>query len=232
MMGSPESENGRAPDELLHKVILTHGFWIAETELTQGQWQEVMGTGLRGDRPPRACSRRDHLSVSRKESGRRFEDYLGLGRAEVDKAIGAPGPAVPIYWVNWPEAVECGCQRFSETGHRAGKLPASLAGRAADGESMGVRLPRLGAGSATYAGDLNIAGKNNAPILDDIAWYGGNSGVRYAGAGWDSSNWPEKGVPRIRWPARRAVAGKRANSWGLCDALGNVLWKWCADWQS
>lgn len=34
VMGSPEDENGRSADEILHRVQLTQGFWIARTETT------------------------------------------------------------------------------------------------------------------------------------------------------------------------------------------------------
>ncbi len=43
MMGSPTSEKGRHADEVQHEVVLTRGFFLAETECTQGQWQAVMG---------------------------------------------------------------------------------------------------------------------------------------------------------------------------------------------
>jgi sulfatase modifying factor 1 len=42
-MGSPESEPERDDDELLHKVILTKGFWMADTACTQALWEAVMG---------------------------------------------------------------------------------------------------------------------------------------------------------------------------------------------
>jgi formylglycine-generating enzyme required for sulfatase activity len=44
MMGSPESEDERDPDEKQHKVILTEGFYLQTTEVTEGQWKEIMGT--------------------------------------------------------------------------------------------------------------------------------------------------------------------------------------------
>lgn len=45
VMGSPASEEGRdSRDEDQAKVKLTKGFWIAKTELTQGQWKAVMGS--------------------------------------------------------------------------------------------------------------------------------------------------------------------------------------------
>ena len=42
-MGSPSSEPDRSSDELQHEAVLTRGFFLAETECTQGQWEAVMG---------------------------------------------------------------------------------------------------------------------------------------------------------------------------------------------
>jgi formylglycine-generating enzyme required for sulfatase activity len=43
MMGSPLKESGRDDDERQHRVTLTEGFYLQTTEVTQGQWQRVMG---------------------------------------------------------------------------------------------------------------------------------------------------------------------------------------------
>ncbi len=43
LMGSPAEEKGRNKGELQHKVTLTKGYWLAETSVTQAQWQVVMG---------------------------------------------------------------------------------------------------------------------------------------------------------------------------------------------
>ena len=43
-MGSPSSELGRFPDETQHQVTLTKAFWMMTTEVTQAQWQAVMGS--------------------------------------------------------------------------------------------------------------------------------------------------------------------------------------------
>ena len=43
-MGSPTTEKGRFSNETQHKVVLTKGFWMGETEVTQGQWKAVMGS--------------------------------------------------------------------------------------------------------------------------------------------------------------------------------------------
>jgi sulfatase modifying factor 1 len=42
-MGSPPDEPERFDDELQHDVVLTKGFWLADTACTQGLWQVVMG---------------------------------------------------------------------------------------------------------------------------------------------------------------------------------------------
>ena len=42
LMGSPEYENGRSSDEIMHEVTLTKGFYMQKTPLTQGQWKAVM----------------------------------------------------------------------------------------------------------------------------------------------------------------------------------------------
>ena len=44
MMGSPSSEEGRDDDETQHRVTLTKGFWLGKYEVTQAQWQSVMGS--------------------------------------------------------------------------------------------------------------------------------------------------------------------------------------------
>jgi len=51
-MGSPAGEADRSGDEVPHTVTLTKGYWLADSECTQGLWQAVMGTnpaGFTGD---------------------------------------------------------------------------------------------------------------------------------------------------------------------------------------
>ncbi|WP_432737421.1 formylglycine-generating enzyme family protein [Maridesulfovibrio sp. FT414] len=43
LMGSPDDEPERNYDETLHDVVISHGFWLADTACTQVLWTKVMG---------------------------------------------------------------------------------------------------------------------------------------------------------------------------------------------
>ena len=43
-MGSPKTEEGRTDDEDQVPVQITRGYWLAQTECTQGQWEALMGS--------------------------------------------------------------------------------------------------------------------------------------------------------------------------------------------
>jgi hypothetical protein len=74
LRGSPETELGRWPDEgPQHEVILTRGYWLGETPVTQTLWALVMGENPRAAErraPPWSGTRRARAS-SRAERRRR-----------------------------------------------------------------------------------------------------------------------------------------------------------------
>jgi sulfatase modifying factor 1 len=132
----------------------------------------------------------------------------------------------PVESVDWNQATRF-CAQLEERLQRAGlgddgrvfRLPS---------EAEWEYACRAGTQTATYAGDLTLRGENDAPELDAIAWYGGNSGVGYdLAGGYDSSAWPKKQHPHSQ-AGTRVVKQKAPNAWGLYDTLGNV-WVWCAD---
>ena len=82
-MGSPAGEPERGSDEAAHSVTLTRGFWLMEHEVTQGEWQAVMGsnpvatgTGYWGEEERGSCE--------------------GAG----------VGATLPVACVSWSQAVE------------------------------------------------------------------------------------------------------------------------------
>lgn len=127
----------------------------------------------------------------------------------------------PVEQVSWED-----CKRFLE------KLNEKVAGLDArlPTEAEWERACRGGKETATWEGNLRIKGERNAPMLDPIAWYGGNSGHEIETDlenTYDSNQWPEKQYPHTRAATRR-VKRKRPNPFGLYDMLGNV-WEWCED---
>ena len=56
MIGSPPSQPGRLKDETLVEATFSAGFWMQETQVTQAQYEAVMGNNpfsdYKGDRRP------------------------------------------------------------------------------------------------------------------------------------------------------------------------------------
>jgi len=83
-MGSPSSEPDRYSDEVQHEAVLTRGFFLAETECTQGQWESVMRgnpSHFKGsDRPVEGVSWGEAVEYCRKLTAKqRAEGILAEG---------------------------------------------------------------------------------------------------------------------------------------------------------
>ena len=205
-MGSPIDEPGRFDDETQHLVTLTKDFWLGKYEVTQGQWKAVMGTTLL-----------DQVNLHQANIARPHE---------VNKYIGNIGDDYPMYCVNWNEALEF-CRTLTERERSAGRLPTGYE-YTLPTEAQWEYTCRAGTTTALFNGIIVFLGENNAPALDGVAWYSGNSSVGYEGAGWDTKDWPNKQYPS-GMAGPRKVGGKKPNRWGLYDMIGNI-YEWCLDW--
>jgi formylglycine-generating enzyme required for sulfatase activity len=95
MMGaSPGDSEADSDEKPQHLVEITKAFYIGVYEVTQAQWQEVMGTTVR--------QQRDKAN----------KDWPMLGE----------GHRYPIYYVNWDDAVEF-CRKLSEREGVTYRLP-------------------------------------------------------------------------------------------------------------
>ena len=83
-------------------------------------------------------------------------------------------PDRPVENVSWED-----CRKFVEKINEKFDLEKVDLSLSLPSEAQWEYACRAGTTTATYAGPLKIEGENNAPILDAIAWYGGNSGIDF-----------------------------------------------------
>jgi formylglycine-generating enzyme required for sulfatase activity len=93
VMGSPESEPGRDPNETQHKVKLTRAFMIATTLVTQEQWKSLVEhnpSGFSGaDRPVEGVSWDDAVEFCKRLSAKEGKHYRLPTEAEWEYACRA-----------------------------------------------------------------------------------------------------------------------------------------------
>ncbi len=126
------------------------------------------------------------------------------------------GDNCPVERASWDDVQEF-ISKINQRGEGTYRLPT---------EAEWEYAARAGSDTAIYTGSMTSLGYN-APELDSIAWYGGNSCVDYSG-GRDCSGWDEKQYSCSSC-GTHPVARKVPNAWGLYDISGNVR-EWCQDW--
>jgi len=132
LMGSPASEVDRRTDETQHKVILTEGFYLGIYEVTQEEYQQVMGTNpswfaSTGDGkgtvaalntrrcPVEQVSWNDAVEFCRKLSAREGKTYRLPTEAEWEYACRA-GTTTPFHFGKSCNGTEANCDGESPYG--------------------------------------------------------------------------------------------------------------------
>ena len=88
MMGSPKSEAGRDDDEgPRHRVEISKGFWMGKYEVTQREWEDVMGGWIMGDNPSSFKGSKRPVETVSWNDCQKFIEKLNSRHKEVEFAL-------------------------------------------------------------------------------------------------------------------------------------------------
>jgi len=235
--GACLEELGRDYGEYLHYVKLTHDFEMQIYEVTQGEFETMIGwnpshfgpNGSGGDCgvncPVETVSWYDAVAYANQKS-------IGAGKTTCYVFANVQcedGTAQGSNYMACMNTTQGGIDSATVTLNGVGK-PYDCTGYRLPTESEWEYAARAGSNTAFYPSDGNdgtitYEGKDNLDLnLDQIGWYGGNSTASYSNH--DCSSW-FSGAKNCGTQPR---GGKEPNEWNLYDMTGNV-WEWVLDWK-
>lgn len=156
-MGSPATETSHADDETEHEVTITRAFYMQAHEVTQGEWQVLMGNNpsyfqsCGNNCPVENVTWYDALSYANALSREQDLDEC----YELTGCAGRPG-----------EDMECAVVTFSGLDCEGYRLPT---------EAEWEYAARAGTATAFYSGSITEEECGLDRNLDEIGWYCGNA---------------------------------------------------------
>ena len=121
IMGSPTNEAGRSGNEGPQTTVtISRAFWLGQTEVTQAQWQSVMGTGV-AEQVQRMLADDTLYYLGGKEQQTLRDYYSHQTDGSSDLRFNESADA-PVYFVSWHDAVMF-CHKLTAREREAGRLP-------------------------------------------------------------------------------------------------------------
>ena len=207
MMGSPVNETGRnATREAQVQAVLTKGYYVGVYEVTQSQWEQVMGDVRSW---PAKWSNNDYRLTRPVEQVSYYDIRENINNTD-DAAV------------NWPanDAVTPG----SFMGRLRTKT--GLAGFDLPTDAQWEYACRAGTSGALSDGTVNLTNSTSDARLDLLGRYQYDGGKV-----WNGTAWVDPATDCTTANATAEVGSYLPNAWGLYDMHGNV-WEWCLDWYA